>query len=452
MHWSLLTSLLSLGLTAAQQVGHEQNETHPRLQWSSCAADGGCEKVDGEVTIDADFRWLHKVDTYTNCYDGNMWNHRVCDSVENCTTTCALEGADYSRVYGVKTANNTLSQRLRTNFDFAYNVGSRLYLMESQHRYQTFTLRDNELAFDVDLSTVECGINSALYFVPMDPDGGMARYATNAAGAEYGTGYCDASCPRSLRFVGGKANTEGWIPSETDPFAGAGTLGSCCPQFSVWNSNAHSFAMSSHVCYEDGPHVCQQGNCRYDEPYPERGPGRCAVAGCSYNPYRMGNQDFYGKGKTVDTARKFTVVTQWTEDKVTQFLIQDNQKFDIPAPTWEGLPQEAGLSRDMCARQFSVFGERDIMSELGGWEHHSRQLLDQPLVMVMSIGTDHYAWNLWLDSRYPPYDSTGFPGEERGDCFPIEDSEPWVVENMWPSATVNWSNIRFGPIGSTVQV
>ncbi|KAK3296190.1 glycoside hydrolase [Chaetomium fimeti] len=417
MHWSFLTSLLPLGLAAAQQVGHDLNETHPRLEWSSCAVDGGCEKVDGEVTIDADFRWLHNVDGYMDCYyyNDNMWNDSVCDSVENCTTTCALEGAKYTEVYGVKTANNTLSQRLRTNYDFSSNIGSRLYLMESQKRYQTFTLKDNELAFDVDLSTVECGINSALYFVPMDADGGMARYPTNAAGAEYGTGYCDASCPRSLRFVGGKANFDGWIPSETDPVAGAGNMGSCCPQFSVWNSNAHSFAMSSHVCYEDGPHVCQQGNCLYNEPYAERGPGRCDATGCSYNPYRMGNKDFYGKGKTVDTARKFTVVTQWTEDKVTQFLIQDNQKFDVPAPTWDGLPQEAGLSRDMCTSQFPVFGERDIMAELGGWEHHSKQLLNQPMVMVMSIGTDvsapaafpdllqygelveHQVWADWVD-------------------------------------------------------
>ncbi|KAH6627706.1 concanavalin A-like lectin/glucanase domain-containing protein [Chaetomium tenue] len=388
MHQSLLTSFLALGFSAAQQVGNYQNETHPTLQWSSCGADGSCEKVDGEVTIDADFRWLHRAGTVTSCFDGNAWNERGCNSVDNCTANCALEGADYVRSYGVKTSADTLSQRFRTNFDFAYNIGSRLFLMESQHRYQTFTLRDNELAFDVDLSTVECGINSALYFVSMDADGGMARYPTNAAGAEYGTGYCDASCTRSVKFVGGKANVKGWIPSETDQFSGKGNLGSCCPQFSVWNSNAHSFAMSSHVCVEDGPQVCWAGDCLYNEPYAERGPGRCDATGCSYNPYRMGNKEFYGKGKTVDTAQKFTVVTQFTATKVTQFLVQNNTRFDIPSPTFTDLPQEAGLSRDMCVKQFDLFAERDIMSELGGWEHHQSQLLDQPLVMVMSIGAD----------------------------------------------------------------
>jgi cellulose 1,4-beta-cellobiosidase len=407
-----LVSVFLLGFTTAQQIGQYQKERHPLLQWSTCTADRGCEKVNGELTIDANFRWLHDVNGAMSCYSYTTWDERVCNTTETCTNTCALEGAAYDTVYGVKTANDSVSLRFRTNHDFAYNIGSRLFLMESQHRYQMFTLKDNELAFDVNLSTVECGINSALYFVPMDPDGGQARYPTNAAGAEYGTGYCDASCPRSLTFVGGKANVEGWIPSETDEFAGEGRLGSCCPQFSVWNSNAHSFAMSSHVCPNDGPSVCVGGECDYYEAYSEdRGLRKCDMWGCGYNPYRMGSKDFYGKGKKVDTARNFTcvflcissvewyvvltlricvsrVVTRWTEDKITQFLIQDGKKFDIPAPTWEGLPQDAGLSRDMCVKQPLVFGERDTMAENGGWSVHNRQLLNQPMVLVMSIGAD----------------------------------------------------------------
>lgn len=78
--------------------------------------------------------------------------------------------------------------------------------MENEDKYQMFTLLNNEVAVDVDLSSVECGINAALYFVAMEPDGGLARYPTNKAGAKYGTGYCDASCPRSNRFNGGKVS------------------------------------------------------------------------------------------------------------------------------------------------------------------------------------------------------------------------------------------------------
>lgn len=76
--------------------------------------------------------------------------------------------------------------------------------MSGTDKYQTFTLQNNELAFDVDLSQIECGLNSALYFVAMDADGGKSKYSTNTAGAKYGTGYCDAQCARDLKFVGGK--------------------------------------------------------------------------------------------------------------------------------------------------------------------------------------------------------------------------------------------------------
>jgi cellulose 1,4-beta-cellobiosidase len=38
------------------------------------------------------------------------------------------------------------------------------------------------------------GLNGALYFVSMPADGGVS--ATNKAGTKFGTGYCDAQCPK----------------------------------------------------------------------------------------------------------------------------------------------------------------------------------------------------------------------------------------------------------------
>lgn len=81
-----------------------------------------------------------------------------------------------------------------------------MYLMNGADKYQMFELMNNEFTFDVDLSTLECGLNGALYFVMMDEDGGMSKYPTNKAGAKYGTGYCDAQCARDLKFVGGKVS------------------------------------------------------------------------------------------------------------------------------------------------------------------------------------------------------------------------------------------------------
>jgi cellulose 1,4-beta-cellobiosidase len=90
----------------------------------------------------------------------------------------------------------------------------------------------------------------------------------------------------------------------------------------------------------------------------------------------------------VQTLTCASVVTQWNETKVSQFFIQDGHKIEMPPPVWEGLPKEAGLSADMCQKQRQVFKERDFLAENGGWDAHNRQLLEQPMVMVLSIGPD----------------------------------------------------------------
>ena len=79
--------------------------------------------------------------------------------------------------------------------------------MDSSSSYKMFDLLDNEFTFDVDVSNLPCGLNGALYFVSMDADGGMSKYPGNKAGAKYGTGYCDAQCPRDLKFINGEVST-----------------------------------------------------------------------------------------------------------------------------------------------------------------------------------------------------------------------------------------------------
>lgn len=64
-----------------------------------------------------------------------------------------------------------------------------------------------EFTFDVDVSNLPCGLNGALYFSEMDADGGLSKYPTNKAGAQYGTGYCDSQCPRDLKFINGMVCT-----------------------------------------------------------------------------------------------------------------------------------------------------------------------------------------------------------------------------------------------------
>ena len=84
------------------------------------------------------------------------------------------------------------------------NIGSRVYLLESESKYQMFNMLNQEFTFDVDMSQLPCGLNGAVYFVAMDPDGGMSRFSGNKAGAKYGTGYCDTQCPHDIKFINGE--------------------------------------------------------------------------------------------------------------------------------------------------------------------------------------------------------------------------------------------------------
>jgi len=64
--------------------------------------------------------------------------------------------------------------------------------------------------------------------------------------------------------------------------------------------------MSTHTCGHKGYRVCEGDDCLYWKLDRVLG---CDPSGCDYNPFRMGARDFYGKNKTVDTARKITYVS-----------------------------------------------------------------------------------------------------------------------------------------------
>ena len=60
----------------------------------------------------------------------------------------------------------------------------------------------------------------------------------------------------------------------------------------------------------------------------------------------------------------------------------------------------------------------------------------------------HYANMLWLDSTYPTDKDPSQPGIGRGTCG-TGSGVPADVESQNASASVTYSNIKFGPIGST---
>ncbi|TDZ20936.1 Exoglucanase 1 [Colletotrichum orbiculare MAFF 240422] len=438
----------------AQQACSQTPEVHPALTWSKCAAGGSCTSVAGSVALDSNWRWTHTVQGSTNCYTGNSWNDTICAAGQGtaCATQCCVEGADYSGTYGITTSGNELNLKFVTTHAYGKNIGSRVYLMESDTKYQMFTLLGNEFTFDVDVSNIGCGLNGALYFVSMDADGGLSKFSTNKAGAKYGTGYCDSQCPRDVKFIDGKANVDGWNPSENDSNGGVGTLGACCAEMDIWEANKISTAYTPHPCGNSAYHSCVGDSCggTYSS---DRYAGDCDPDGCDFNSYRQGDKTFYGPGSgfKLDSNKKLTIVTQFlkgsdgTLSEIKRFYVQNG----VVVPNSESLIASNpgnSLTPEFCSAQKDAFGDTDIFGLRGGFAQTSKAVA-APMVLVLSLWDDHYANMLWLDSTYP-VDAAGKPGAERGSC-PTTSGVPAEVERDFPNSNVRFSNIKFGPINST---
>jgi cellulose 1,4-beta-cellobiosidase len=158
----------------AQQAGTLTTETHPSLPMQSCSAGGSCTTLSTKIVLDSNWRWLHSTSGSTNCYTGNTWNAALCPDGVTCAANCALDGADYTGVYGITTSGNSLKLGFVTK-GANINVGSRVYLIDTDSTYKIFKLKNMEFTFDVDVSNMPCGLNGAVYFVEMDADGGMAN-------------------------------------------------------------------------------------------------------------------------------------------------------------------------------------------------------------------------------------------------------------------------------------
>ncbi|CEG47451.1 glycosyl hydrolase family 7 protein [Plasmopara halstedii] len=446
-------------MTHAQQVGDNTDEVHPTLTTQDCTKTG-CTDAATSIALDANWRWLYKVGTTKNCYTGNAFDKTICADPKTCASDCALDGADYTGTYGITTEGDSLSLKLVTKGPYSTNIGSRVYLMESDDMYKSFKLLNKEFTFDVDVSTLGCGLNGAIYFVDMEPDGGIKRFPSNKAGAKYGTGYCDAQCPQDLKFISGEANVIDWTPSKIDSNAGTGKWGSCCAEMDILEANSISNAYTTHPCTTKigGSHRCETaeecgvGKSRYD--------GVCDKDGCDFNPFRMGNKNFYGPGPkfTIDTTKKITVVTQFiTSDnteagkltEVKRFYIQNGVTHEMAKSTFPALKNMNSLTDSQCSAAKTLFGDIDDHKKKGGLEQMG-EAMRSGMVLTMSLWTDNAAQCLWLDSDFPVDAPATKPGVSRGTC-PKTSGLPKEVIAEQPDATIVVSNIRFGEIGSTVK-
>lgn len=168
-----------------------------------------------------------------------------------------------------------------------------------------------------------------------------------------------------------------------------------------------------------GQHRCEGDACggTYSD---TRYAGTCDPDGCDFNAYRQGVRDFYGPGMTVDTTKKFTVVTQFVKGAdgqladIKRFYVQGGQVIANAESAIEGNPGNS-ITTEFCQAQKVAFGDRDYFEEKGGMAQFSKGVA-APMVLVMSLWDDHYANMLWLDSTYPTDASPDEPGKGRGTC------------------------------------
>ena len=431
----LLAALATLSVVSAQQAGTVNAENHPPLTVSTCTKSGGCSSISQSIVLDANWRWVHTTSGYTNCYTGQSWDSSLCPDSSTCVQNCALDGASYSSTYGITTSGNTVNLELVTGS----NVGSRVYLMQDRSNYQTFNLLNGEFAFDVDVSQLACGLNGALYFTQMDQDGGMKRFPSNKAGAAFGTGYCDAQCPQDIKFINGQANVAGWN-------AGRGNLGSCCSEMDIWEANSFANAYTAHPCNVNSATACTGGGCT----------STCDAAGCDFNPWRLGNNTFYGPGLTINTQSKVTVVTQFITDdntnqgnliQINRFYVQNGQVIPNSYTSISGVNSVNSISDNFCSQKKVAFSENNVFASMGGLRQMGAAF-KAGMVLVMSIWDDHSANMLWLDSNFPTSANPSSPGVNRGPCS-TSSGNPSDVEKNSASATVSFSNIKWGELGST---
>ncbi|KAH8656610.1 glycoside hydrolase family 7 protein [Tricladium varicosporioides] len=267
--------------------------------------------------------------------------------------------ADYTAM-GVSTSGNALTMYHYVKTDGKLTAASpRVYLRGDDGKYAMLSLLNQELSVDVDFSTLPCGENGAFYLSEMAADGGAAA----------GKGYCDAQCQ-----------------------------GFCCNEMDILEANSMATAMT--------PHPCKGSSCDKN--------------GCGYNPYASGQRSFWGAGKTVDTSKPFTVITQFAASggklsQITRKYIQNGRQIS------------GGGSISSCGSEGTYGG----LTGMG-------QALGRGMVLAMSIWNDAAQNMAWLDAG------------SNGPCTSGQGS-PSNIQSQHPDTHVIFSNIRWGDIGSTTK-
>lgn len=156
-------------------------------------------------------------------------------------------------------------------------------------------------------------------------------------------------------------------------------------------ANSISTAFTPHPCKTIEQHSCEGDACggTYSS---TRYAGDCDPDGCDFNSYRQGVLDFYGKGMTVDTSSKFTVVTQFIKgssgglETIKRYYVQNGKLIPNSESTISGTSGNQ-IDTAYCTAQKTAFGDTDDFSAQGGLAQMGKAL-DKGMVLVMSLWDD----------------------------------------------------------------
>ena len=171
----------------------------------------------------------------------------------------------------------------------------------------------------------------------------------------------------------------------------------------------------------------------------------------------MGATDFYGAGPgyALDTTKPMTVVTQFiTSDgtdtgdlaEIRRLYVQDGKVIADANSTVPGV-RGGAITDEFCSAQKKAFQDPDDHMMKGGLKKMG-EALDRGMVLALSLWDDKATEMRWLDSAFPPDDSASRLGVMRGPCDG-STSSPLYLRSHSQSATVKYTNIKYGEIGST---
>lgn len=206
--------------------------------------------------------------------------------------------------------------------------------------------------------------------------------------------------------------------------------GACCNEMDIWEANAKATSIAPHICKHDGMYQCTGEECKFD--------GECDQWGCGYNPYALGNKNYYGTGLKVDTRRPYTVVTQFPAVKgkmteIRRLYVQDGKVIQNAVVNITGPPLQNFMDDNYCTNKP---GSERYM-ELGGMEAMGGAL-SRGMVLIFSIWWDEGGFMQWLDGE----------ASGSGPCDATE-GDPKNIVKIQPDPAVVFSNVKWGEIDST---